>query len=185
VLSGVTPGGQAVVLGVAREVDDFVAKISRRQQVVTADATGTARYDLGMAVPQPSVWAVVDLATGSVATGTPGGGVPIESGFRGRGPGVLASGLAGIADDRTLLDVLVVRPGRGVWYALVGDGGTADEGEPNDGKVEISLTHLHSVGVGAAVSVSSPAAFAGRDVVVAIDPLVLSIIVRTLPEVKP
>jgi hypothetical protein len=185
VISGVSPGGQAVVFGVAREVDDFVAKISRRHQVVTADATGVARYDLGTAVPQPSVWVAVDLATGAVATEAPGGASIVESDFRGNGPGMLASGLDGIADGRPLLDLLVVRPGQGVWYGLVGDGGPADEGEPNDGKVEISLAHLRSVGIGAAARVSSPAAFAGRDVVVAIDPLVLAVIVRSVPEVKP
>ncbi len=185
VVSGVSPNGQVVVFGVAREVDDFVAKISRRHQVVAADATGSARYDLGRAVPQPSVWVAVDLATGSVATGAPGGGSIVESDFRGSGPAALGSGLDGIADERPLLDVLVVRPGQGVWYALVGDGGPADEGEPNDGRVEISLAHLRSVGIGAAASVSSPAAFASRDVVVAIDPLVLTVIVRQVLGVKP
>jgi len=181
VASGLTSGGQAVVFGVAREVQDFVANLVRREEIVTADATGTARYELGRPVPGQSVWVIVDLATGGAATAAPEGFSFVQTDFRGRGAAALASDRDGIADDRSLLDLLVVRPGQGAWSATVGDGGPLDEGPPADGKVEISLAGFKPLGA----SPAPPARFSGRDVVVAIDPLFLSVILHPAPGVKP
>jgi hypothetical protein len=74
-VAGITPKGQAVLFGVAREIAaDDVATLVRRSQVLSDDdGDGTVSLDLGEEVPFRSLWVEVDLATGQVTAATPEG----------------------------------------------------------------------------------------------------------------
>lgn len=184
VVSGAAPGGQVVVFGVAREVADYAETLVRREAVVTADATGAARYEIGRAVAPQSVWVAVDLATGGTAAAAPAGFELVERDFRGRGVlrGLL-SDADGLEDARPFLEVLLVRPGAvgGAWGASVGDGGAADEDGAGDGKLRVSLARLRPVGSSGA----APERFAPGDTVAAIEPRSLQLTLVTLQGGRP
>ncbi len=182
VVSGLAPGGQAVVFGEAREIADYAATLVRRDEIVTAGADGTARYDLGRAVPQQSMWVVVDLATGGVATAAPEGFRVAASDFHGRGllRGLLAEA-DGLEDSRPFLELLVVRPGLGAWGATVGDGGLGDEDGRTDGKLRASLGRMRAV----RASGAPPDRFAAGDVVAVVDPTAMELTLVTLPGGQP
>ena len=170
--------------GVAREVADYAETLVRREAVVTADATGAARYEIGRAVAPQSVWVAVDLATGGTAAAAPAGFELVESDFRGRGVlrGLL-SDADGLEDARPFLEVLLVRPGAvgGAWGASVGDGGAADEDGAGDGKLRVSLARLRPVGSSGA----APERFAPGDTVAAIEPRSLQLTLVTLQGGRP
>ena len=199
VATGLTPGGQAVVFSEALEVSDYVATYVRREQIVTADASGLATYDLGKAVPEQSVWVVVDLASGASSGAAPAGFPLVLSGFHGQGVvRSAASAPDGLADTRPFLEVLVVRPGAaaagaaiaageaagtatGAWGSTVGDGGLLDEDGQADGVLHVSLGKMRAVGG----SGPPPDRFAAGDVVVAVEPSTMQLTLATLPGGKP
>ena len=59
VASGLTPGGQVVWLGVAREISEDLATIVRRDRLDVADAKGGARFELDRDVALKSIWVAV------------------------------------------------------------------------------------------------------------------------------
>ncbi|MDP9119863.1 MAG: hypothetical protein M3O15_00575, partial [Acidobacteriota bacterium] len=64
------------------------------------------------------------------------------------------------------LEVLLVRPGQGVWGITVGDGGQNDEDGASDGHLQFSLDHLRPV----ARSASPPSRIAVQDLLIVVDP---------------
>jgi hypothetical protein len=156
--------------------------IVRREEILTADQTGTVRYDLGKAVPPQSMWVVVDLTTGGLGTAAPAGFRVAAADFR--GPGLLrgaASVADGLEDTRPFLEVLVVRPIVGAWGATVGDGGEADEDGQNDGQLHLSLGNMRAL----QPSGPPPDRFAPGDVIAAIDPNAMELTLVTVPGGKP
>jgi hypothetical protein len=184
VVSGVTPGGQAVLFGLTREVADYAETRVRWEEVVAADATGTARYDLGRAVAPQSIWVAVDLAVGASSASAPTGFVLVQGDFQGAG---LLRGLPSVPDgiegSRAFLEVLVVRPGAGggAWGVSVGDGGAADEDGAADGSLQVSLANLRPVGASGA----PPSSFAPGDTIVAIDPNAMQLTLVSVPGAQP
>jgi len=140
---GLTSGGTAVVFGVARTRDGWLRRISQFALPVEVDGTGSMSLELPEAVPQMSIWAVADLATGEVGVGFPEGmeGIPLlEDDGSPMTVGQVASGriLAGVAEA----DILVIRPGVGAWRLHVGDGGLSDEdGSPN-GALQVQFANM-------------------------------------------
>ena len=175
VVTGVSPHGQVVWLGVSREFPDGTPLVMRREGIAAdADGSGTVRLALDGGVPERSVWVVVDLSTGASAAAPAPGYPRREITFSEAqevywGLNAAAGGVETIRDVRGLVDLLVVRPQAGAWGARVGDGGPDDE-DPAPGKLATTLAHLHPVGA----SPSPPASFRAGDVVVAIDPNRLS-----------
>jgi hypothetical protein len=167
-VSGITPKGQAVLFGVAREIaEDDVATLVRRSQVLTDDdADGIVRFDLDRDVPFRSVWVAVDLATGQFATAAPEGYPLRQVSWRGSGIERGASRSDRVDDARSFAEVLLVRPGVGAWQLTVGDGSGNDDDGAADGRITAALDRMTPV----AGTAPPPARFDPSDVVVLIDP---------------
>jgi hypothetical protein len=167
-VAGVSPKGQAVLFGVAREIsEDDVATIVRRSQVLADDdGDGVVKLDLGRDVPLRSVWVAVDLATGQVAAAAPEG-YPLRR-VDWRGVGIVRGNSRAdrVEDARTFAEVLLVRPGAGAWQLTVGDGSERDDDGAADGKLAAALDRMTPV----AGTDPPPTRFDPKDVVVLIDP---------------
>jgi hypothetical protein len=178
--SGLTPGGQVVWFGVAREISQRVATIVRRTEIAEADKDGAAVLELEKAVPFQSIWVAVDLATGLVTVAGPEGfplrqpALPVDA--VGRGGGGQPDW---VEDVRGYVEVLVVRPGEGAWAATVGDGGENDDDGAYDGRLRASLAGMRGVGEKPA---EPPQRFNLRDVVVVIDPNRMEVSVHKVAE---
>ena len=167
VASGISPGGQVAWFGVARESEDHAARIVRRETVATdGDRDSAVRLDLGREVPLVSIWVAVDLATGKAAVATPEGFPLRQIALPGAGAVPGGAGPDRLELDRGYLELLVVRPGIGVWGATVGDGGVADDDGAADGRVSVALIHLRADGT----SPAAPQSLGPGDLLVAIDP---------------
>jgi len=180
-LSGLTPGGEAVLFGVARRALGYHQRVERVEEVVVADEEGGARYDVPEGVPVTAVWALVDLATGEVSAGpSPGFSRSVRpfptAGLRGRGgvPDRLAASLEGA-------HILYVRPGEGAWGTALLDGGVYDQDGVDDGAFEVALEDL--VAVGTSGPPVAPAEVAAGDLVVVVDSTDLDLFVlRVTPD---
>ncbi|HEY0780879.1 MAG TPA: hypothetical protein VGE98_00375 [Thermoanaerobaculia bacterium] len=169
VASGLTPGGQVVWFGIAREISEDSATIVRRDRIDVADAKGGARFDLGRDVALKSIWVAIDLATGKSAVATPAAfpladsALPVSDLHL----GATAAEADAIEDARTAVEVLMVRPGSGAWGLSVGRGGPDDEGGGGGGPLRFSLGRLHALAKGGPVA---PAKLDPKDLVILIDP---------------
>lgn len=168
-VAGVSPKGQAVLFGVAREVaEDDVATLVRRSQVLSDDdGDGVVKLDLGRDVLLRSVWVAVDLATGQVAAAAPEG-YPLRR-VNWRGVGIVRGNPRAdrVEDARRLAEVLLVRPGAGAWQLTVGDGSAGDDDGAADGKLAAALDRMTPV---AGTTDPPPTRFDPKDIVVLIDP---------------
>ncbi len=167
-VAGITPKGQAVLFGVAREIAaDDVATLVRRSQVLTDDdGDGAVSLDLGEDVPFRSLWVAVDLATGQVTAAAPAG-YPLRL-VSWRGVGIVRSSARAdrVEDARTFAEVLLVRPGVGAWQLTVGDGSSNDDDGAADGQIAAALDRMTPV----AGTTPPPSRFDPKDVVVLMDP---------------
>lgn len=98
--------------------------------------------------------------------------------WRGRGPERRSDGRDAIEDQRTLLDLLVVRPQVGAWTLRVSDGDESDGDGTIDGRPEGILDRLKPL----AGSPLPPSLFEKGDLVMALDPAALEITLITLPD---
>ncbi|MFW6012447.1 MAG: hypothetical protein ACOC92_01920 [bacterium] len=143
-LSGLTPGGEAVLFGVAVRAMGFHNRVERYAEVLAADEEGEARLELSEELPPRAVWAVVDLPSGEIET-SPTPGFPREAqpfptaGLRGQG-----QGLDRFRHAVRGAHVLFVRPGEeaGAWGFIADDGSGYDLDGEQDGFVELSLEQL-------------------------------------------
>jgi len=166
VARGLPPGGNAVIFGVARESKGFHSRIVRRQQVLAADAAGQARLSLNQAVPRSSVWLAADLSSGAFRIAVPQRSPARELPF---GSGRLeppAPGRAGrVRSGLSFIEVLYLRPGRGVWGLTVGDGGRDDHDGRPDRSATAALDRLIPIGA----SPPPPSDFAAGDILLVVD----------------
>lgn len=139
--SGFSPGGQVVWFGLTKDVVAYEVTFTRVQQVAAVDGTGQTVFDLGRPLPQRSLWAAVDLTSGAYVIATPPGFPLVETALP---AAALASGPLGdqLTDAVDSSEILLVRPGQGVWGATVGRGGDLDESLPTDPGLKISLAQL-------------------------------------------
>lgn len=178
VAEGITPGGQAVWLSVAHERGEWLTSLVRRDDVVLdEDADGAVSFAVEPGVPQLSVWAVVDLASGDYALAAPEGTPLREIDFPGnsvtRGP----RGALDVLENRgEYLEVLLVRPGSGAWGLGVGDGGASDSDNSADGTIRAALDTMRPL----AASGTAPAEFRAGDVVIVVAPHTMEIWAATL-----
>lgn len=179
VVSGVTPNGKAVLLGVTREVgEDDHPTVRRRLEVLAdADGDGAIRYAVEGGVPASSLWAVADLASGDFDTIAPAALGPRRVSWRGRGIGRRSDGRDAVEDQRRLLELLVVRPQVGAWTLRVSDGDESDSDGVIDGRLEGLLDGMRPLGDGPA----PPSVFQKDDLVMALDPMALEITLVKVP----
>ena len=177
-VSGLAPGGQAVVFGVAREVRDGVSTVVRREAVLADDdGDGAVRLELPGEVPAASVWVAVDLGSGGLAIATPEGSpfaqvpLPIDGLRRSQAdlPDLLEA-------ESAYVEALLVRAGQGAWSLTAGNGGTGDEDGTSDDRIRSSLESMTPVGG----SPDAPRKYAGGDLLVVVDPNRMEIAVARL-----
>lgn len=165
-IEGASPGGAVAVMGLGRDRAGFLPHQLAVWEVVTTDAAGVGRVELGSPVPAESSWAVVDLAAGQVVLSAPEGTALREREFPGRG---LHAALRTFDDARGSLVVLWARPDAGgtvnAWGGAVVDGSDLDGDGRQDRAVRVLLDRLESLGGSAA----PPPVIEPGDVLVGID----------------
>jgi hypothetical protein len=166
-LSGFSPGRKVAWLSIAREVNDnWVTRVVRREGLVQAGSKGELSLPFDGARSANSGWVAVDLASGSVAFGTPQGTNwrLVEPSARTDSAG--ASDVAHfLQDDRRFLELMLVGQ-EGAWGLSVGDGGASDEDARPDGTIRAALRALRPI----ANSGAAPNSPRAGDVIVAFDP---------------
>ena len=175
-IKGMTPGGDLALLSVAREPREWVMSVVMREDLLSDDdSDGAVRYEIEKEVPVQSIWAVVDVATGEVAAGSPDGFVPetleLPPGRLLLGPGNASSRLA---SGHGRIHALWVRPGEGAWTITAGDGGPMDADGKSDHQVLVALDQS----LGLATEEAAPVGVFPRDVLIVIDPDDMSLGVR-------
>jgi hypothetical protein len=179
-VSGLTPGGTAVIFGASREPipDAYMDRVERwAASVDDVRHDGTATFDLGKDVPAVSVWAAVEVQTGQYATSAGQSGLrvlPLLS-------NPLRKGNSGLVDRfafaRSYLLLLYVHPGKGAWTWYATDG-TAGDLDGRNGSAVVSLAAGEAVG-----APSSPSsAFVPGGILVAIDYINLDLAVVRVDE---
>ena len=181
VASGMTAGGQLILLGVSKEYDDGVRRLVRSEAALTdSDQNGSVSMELGQEASPQSAWIAVDLESGAYAvdgpdesllTSVPLGGEAVQDASEGEGDELVIEG-------RWFLHVLLVRPGVGAWVASVTDGGVDDLDGIGDGIVHFPLERLEPLDGGPALA--SPSVAAG-DVLLAVVPETLETLVAPIP----
>jgi hypothetical protein len=144
IASGMTPGGQVVWFGVMRDPADGTLEWSHDEEI-TADqsGTGTVELDIGKPVALQSIWFAVDLATGQFAVNAPTGYALRQFDLA---SSAIPAALNRLDISRSVLIVVLIRPGVGAWTLRAGDGAAGDSDGVADGKVDIDLTQLVPVG---------------------------------------
>jgi hypothetical protein len=130
--------GDVAYLGASHEeVQESWARLHRHSGILTDDdADGEVELTPKSGVSIASIWVAVDLASGDVVTVSP------DTSKR-RFPDALAlevvAGNRGIAADRGDVELLLHRPGLGVWFGKGLDGGHGDDSLHADGKLRVDV----------------------------------------------
>jgi hypothetical protein len=176
-VQGMTPGGIVVWFGIGRDVVEYSAIQSQRQQTTVADTQGTAVLAVANGVPAQSVWVAVDLKTGAYAQGSPAG---FAAGRYELGGGALGLGSGALPDqllDRSdFVHLLLVRPGKGAWALTVGRGGADDESSPGDASLRVSFGKLEPLVPG----VAAPAKLNAKDLLFVAHPRTMELGILTI-----
>jgi hypothetical protein len=171
VIGAVTRGGNVAVFGVAREMSDGhppLPRLVRRVEVLAdQDRDGMVRLELGKPVPHVAMWTFVDLSTGASAALPSPGYEPTRLDLTEQ---LLKQDNAGQLKKLDLpfaeIDMLLVRPGTGVWRLNTAKYSQADESKHPEKPIRLDVESMLPVG-------NSPAAphnFKPGDVLAIIDP---------------
>jgi len=167
-IAGFAPGAKVAWLSIAREVDqNWITNVVRREGIAEADAKGGLSLPFDIALSGNSAWVAVDLAAGDVGFGAPEGTSWRQVGATAEADDPDAPEAAHVLQDqRQAIEVMVVRPGEGVWGYSAGDGGAGDDDGQQDGSIRAAFAAFRPV-AGGATPPNGPRA---GDVIVAIDP---------------
>ncbi|MGV8040650.1 MAG: hypothetical protein AB2L07_11400 [Thermoanaerobaculaceae bacterium] len=179
-VSGLSPGTSVVVFAASLERPDVYVRVVRRQHLLSDDdRDGEVRLDLLGEVPPHSVWAAVDVSTGSAATA-----VPQDAPLRRRETpkGAVQHAHGGVTDSLSLpeplLELLLVRPGVGAWRGGFAEGTPTDGDGTGDGWLRMQVSQLAPWGH----SASAPIQLVTGDVLVAVNPETLAVYTLTVKE---
>lgn len=166
VVSRVTPGAAVALYVLSRTPREFESRVTRHATILRDDdLDGVVRYDSDAPIAVKTISFAADLASGAFAIGTPPGHplreLPVKALLRSH----LAPGRSALDPEREFYDLLVVRPGTGTWYQVIGDGGMHDSDRAINGSALGALNTLRPVGS----SPAAPAALQRGDVVLIID----------------
>lgn len=165
IASGLKGNHPVLFFSMAVEQREFDAALVRREQLVSNTADLRARFDLPTAVPRRSVWFAVDTKNGDYGVASPPTfplrQIVFPSDIVRRGnakePDALQLGF-GIAE------VLVVRPGGGVWGDSASRGG-AHDANGGHGKLTIPVSVVRRIGTTDDIGRITPA-----DLIIAVEP---------------
>lgn len=174
IASGMTPKGQVVWFGVMRDLDNGRLDWSHDEEI-TADqsGTGTVQLDIGRPIALQSLWFAVDLATGRFGVNAPSG-YPLRQ-FD-LPSNAISAALNHLVIPRSVLIVVLVRPGVGAWTLRAGDGAAGDSDGAVDGKVDIDCTQLLPIGS----SPGAPKNFSPKDTLLVVDQAQMDLIAVSL-----
>ena len=183
-VSGVSPSGTVAIFGVLREAKPYHVAVRRIDQVVTdSDGDGRVSFAVKTTLSDRSVWIAIDTATGAYGVASPDTQPVVtidrnELSFPGKGVGQFLH----LEINRNIVDVLVVRGGRGVWKGRLIDGGTSDADRKVNNFARLQFDTLTRVsGLDQTVAHALPG-----DTVVLVDPTSLHVLAgRIGVEVQP
>jgi hypothetical protein len=180
-LSDVTPGGKVVLFAMSMRQERGMPTLRRFAQVLTdEDGDGTIVYEPGGGVPLRSVWVAIDLANGSIASVYPAGNELTARALSGDEVGRDAESRAiAVREQRLNLDVLLVRPGTGVWIRRAREGGSTDSDHSRDGLLTVNFSDAQALDTAYG---SAPTHLQAGDVVAAIDPARLELLTLTVAQ---
>ncbi len=163
VVSGLGPAAEVILHGVSRYHDVYYWALVPTDEVLTADATGTLRYEVPDGVAPFSVWAAIDTGTGELGLASPEGSIAHEVAFPADG---LAQAPGGVVrrlhTSWERAEVLFVRPGVGAWRGAASRGA---QGSPTAAGAEVDLASALPIEAAPA----PPAELAVGDVVMAVN----------------
>ena len=163
-VSGLTPGGNAVLFSVAWDSEDGAPQLVRRESMLPdSNGDGQVQKDLGKGIPQRSVWFAVDLESGQYTIALPGRYALDEAPFP---PRLGADGSSHLDFHRTFIQAVLVRPGVGAWGARVRDGRSSDPDAMRNRFVRVHLNRMWPLGD----SPPAPQAMEAGDVLLIVDP---------------
>jgi hypothetical protein len=142
-VTSITPGADVYLFSVAREPQGFYNTIAYRESLLhDTGKTGRVDYSLGQPVPFRSIWFAVDLTRGVATAATPPGyqtqAIDLDAKHLKQD---IDGDIAAFYVDGAFVDVVVVRPGTGVWGATVSMNTDNDE-RSNPHGVTISAAKL-------------------------------------------
>jgi hypothetical protein len=180
-ITAATPGGQVVLFGIAVRTERGMLTRRRAAEVVSdPDSDGMIQYHPRGGVPFRSVWVAVDLTNGSSAVASLRGFTvnhhEIELKSLKKGDDGLASALE---LERLSVELLLVRPGEGVWILRAREGSGGDGDGIRDDKLTLVFEQAEPLGDGKG---KAPKKLKAGDVLVALDPGRLDL--RTLTVAK-
>lgn len=178
-VSGMTPKGEVVLLGVTRQIgaDDFPEVRRHLEVLADDDGDGVIRYPVEEGIPLRSVWAVADLTSGDHDAAAPERFGLRRVTWRGRGVQRRNDGKDAVEDQRTILELLVVRPQAGAWALRVRDGHDSDADGSIDGRLQGVLDQMEPL----AASPQPPSVFQRDDLVLALDPAAMEVTLIKVP----
>ena len=164
VASGATPGQQLVVYGIWHGEENYAGVITRRDDVLTADASGGASWPVPEGISPRSVWFAADLQTGAVAMTAPDE-FPLR---RMDVPSTVVTRkdlIEALEIPFAYAEILFIRPGEGAWTL------SANRGGSNDLKVKREVLTVDSrVLRGLKSNGSGPDKVKHGDVIIVIEP---------------
>lgn len=144
-IADVAPNGNVYAFGVSREPrGDHTAVVPREVALSDTDGDGTVEWELEADIARRSIWLAVDRSTGEATVAVPQGYPVTELDLTGEHlKKDVTRAVAQIAVPGTLVEVVVVRPGSGVWRATIGLHSASDETRDR-GKVTVSTAKLQA-----------------------------------------
>ena len=125
VVEGLEAGGQAVLIGAAREPLPGAVQVQVWTELISDEkGDGVATYDLGRDLPERSAWTAVEVSTGAAGSLSPVATPQLASVLGPESFDVDAvTGHPAVGLEWATLDLSGVRSGGGVWGQKAGDAG--------------------------------------------------------------
>jgi hypothetical protein len=165
VATGFHSARDIIIFGVGTGPGPYFLRMLRFTDTLVSDSSGTVKFEIPDGVPDRSVWFAVDSQTRDYAVGSPRPALLRPSLNR---PGI-RHGAQGEADsidlDRRLMDLLVVRPGSGVWTGSCGRNSLKDLNRGKSGAMQLSAGEMTA----APKSTGRPSTILPSDLIVIID----------------
>jgi hypothetical protein len=165
VAAGFHAGRDIIIFGVGTAPGPYFSRMVQYSDTLVADSSGTVRFEIADGVPGRSVWFAIDAQTRDYTVGSPRAGL-LQSSLNTPviRPG-LDAGIDAIDLDRRLMDVLVVRPGSGVWVSSCGRNSLKDLNRGKSGAMQLSAGEMNA----ARKSTGRPSTILPSDLIVVID----------------
>jgi hypothetical protein len=165
-VTGITPGGQAVLMMVAHDRPRIYIRMVRQEALLSDDdRDGIAVWKLEEEVSPHSVFAAVDLTTGAFAVQPHPDGPDLPVPFPDTTVLAASTPAREVRSAGTYTALLLVRPGGGVWLRTCADGDAGDMAIDTPGSLVVRTSSLTPAGT----SPAAPDTLAVDDVVIGID----------------